>query len=64
LPGHINDFSIKGRVIIAYGLTAKLVVLTVSTGLGSFVSESGDKVVELYRLGEIMQAVFHVGSTY
>jgi hypothetical protein len=63
-PGHINNFGIEGRVIIAKSLTAKLVVLPVSAGLRSVVSENRSQIIELYRLGKIMHTMLHVSPAH
>jgi hypothetical protein len=57
-PGRIDDLGVKRRVIITNSLVAKLMVLTVSSCLGSFVSENGGNIIQLYWLRQIMQPMF------
>jgi hypothetical protein len=64
LPGHGDDLSIQNRVAIADCLKAKLLVLPVAPGLGPLVAENRRQVVEPYRLGPVVQAMFQIRSTY
>jgi len=64
LPEKVNDFSVKGGVGVADSLTTELVVLSVSSCLGSVVSENGGKIIQLYRLGQVVEPVFDVGAAH
>ena len=64
VPRHFDYLSVKGRVAIAHGFKAKLLMLSVSPFLGSLVSEDGGKVIEPYRLRQVMHAMLQVGATY
>lgn len=64
LPSHINHFGVKSRVITTNSLIAKLVVLPVSPGLRSLIPKNGGQIIQLYRLGQIMQPVFQVGPAH
>jgi hypothetical protein len=64
LPCHINNFGVKGRVVIPDSLIAKLVVLPISSCLGSFISKNRANIIQLYRLGQIMHPMFQVGSAH
>jgi hypothetical protein len=62
LPCHINDFGVKGGVIIANSLIAKLIVLTVSSCLRPFISKDRGKIIEPYRLGKIIKSMLKISA--
>ena len=64
LPGHIDDLGIQGWVVVAQGLDAKLLMLSVSSRLRPLVAENRCYIVKPHRLRQVMHPVLNIGTTY
>ena len=63
-PAEVDDLRVHGRVAVADGLYAELVMLAQASRLGTFVSEDGAEVVHAHGLGPGVHAVLKVRSAY
>ncbi len=64
LPGGVDNLGVKGRVVIPDCLIAELVMFSQPACLGPFISENRGEVIQLYRLRQVMQAVFQIGAAH
>ena len=61
-PAEVDDLRVDGRVTVADGLDAELVVLAQAAGLGALVAEDGAEVVHAHGLRAVVHAVLEIGA--
>ncbi len=62
LPSYIDDLGIEGGVAVSQGLDTELVMLSVSSCLGTLVPEDSCHIVEPHWLGKGVHPMLHVGA--